>query len=37
MVGTPGLDQAHAVDESVAVADVITLARIFVRVIARFG
>jgi acetylornithine deacetylase len=37
MVGTPGLAQAHAVDESVAVADLISLARILIRVIARFG
>lgn len=37
MVGTPGLELAHAVDESVAVADVVTLARVLVRVIARFA
>ena len=37
MVGTPGLEQAHAVDESVATSDVVTLARTLVRVIARFS
>jgi acetylornithine deacetylase len=36
MVGTPGLDRAHAVDESVSVDDLHALARILVRVIARF-
>lgn len=37
MVGTPGLELAHAVDESVATADVVALARTLVRVIARFS
>lgn len=37
MVGTPGIELAHAVDESVALADVEVLARIAVRVIARFA
>jgi acetylornithine deacetylase len=36
MVGTPGLDRAHAVDEHVAVADLVALARVLVRVAARF-
>jgi acetylornithine deacetylase len=34
MVGTPGLDEAHAVDESVGSAAVVSLARVLVRVIA---
>jgi acetylornithine deacetylase len=34
MVGTPGLELAHAVDERVRVADVATLARIIVRAVA---
>ena len=37
MVGTPGLELAHAVDESVACDDVVALARLIVRVIARFA
>jgi acetylornithine deacetylase len=37
MVGTPGLELAHAVDERVAVSDLAAVARIMVRVIARFG
>lgn len=37
MVGTPGLEQAHAVDEHVDVADVLAVARILVRVIASFS
>jgi len=37
MVGTPGLELAHAVDEHVEVADLHMLARILVRVIDRFG
>jgi acetylornithine deacetylase len=37
MVGTPGLERAHAVDEWVGVDDLVTLARILVRVICRFG
>jgi acetylornithine deacetylase len=36
MVGTPGIELAHAVDERVAVADLHALARILVRVIERF-
>ena len=37
MVGTPGLERAHAVDEHVALADLEALARILIRVIARVG
>lgn len=37
MVGTPGLEQAHGVDEHVEIADVVALARILVRVIASFS
>lgn len=37
MVGTGGLEQAHAVDESVAVDELVTAARIMIRVIARFA
>lgn len=36
MVGAPGLDRAHAVDERVDVADLIALARVLVRTAARF-
>lgn len=36
MVGTGGLELAHAVDESVAADEVVTLGRLLVRVIARF-
>ena len=36
MVGTRGLELAHAVNESVAIADVEALARLLVRIIARF-
>jgi acetylornithine deacetylase len=36
MVGTPGLDQAHAIDEQVSIDALHQLARIMVRVIARF-
>jgi acetylornithine deacetylase len=36
MVGTPGLERAHAVDEEVALADLEALARILIRVMARF-
>jgi acetylornithine deacetylase len=36
MVGTPGLDRAHAVDEEVSIDALHQLARIMVRVIARF-
>ena len=36
MFGTPGLERAHAVDEWVAVDDLVALARTLVRVIARF-
>ncbi|MCW2966667.1 MAG: family metallo-hydrolase, partial [Solirubrobacteraceae bacterium] len=36
MVGTPGLDQAHTVDEHVSTDDLVALARLLVRVIARF-
>jgi acetylornithine deacetylase len=37
MVGTSGLDQAHAVDESVEADELARLARIIVRVITRFA
>jgi acetylornithine deacetylase len=36
MFGTPGLERAHAVDEYVEVADLITLTRALIRVVARF-
>jgi acetylornithine deacetylase len=36
MLGTPGLDQAHAVDEHVDVEALLMLSRMLVRVIARF-
>lgn len=36
MLGTPGLERAHAVDESVELADLEALARILVRICARF-
>ena len=36
MFGTPGLERAHAVDEYVAVDDLVRLARALVRVLARF-
>jgi acetylornithine deacetylase len=36
MFGTPGLERAHAVDECVATADLVALARTLIRVIARF-
>lgn len=36
MLGTPGIEVAHALDESVAVADLVTLARTTIRLIARF-
>jgi acetylornithine deacetylase len=36
MFGTPGLERAHAVDEYVETADLVSLARVLVRVIARF-
>ncbi|MEA2480118.1 MAG: acetylornithine deacetylase [Thermoleophilaceae bacterium] len=37
MIGTRGIERAHAVDERVAVDEVVTLARILTRVIASFG
>lgn len=37
MLGTPGIELAHAVDERVAVADLVALARTLVRVVARWG
>jgi acetylornithine deacetylase len=37
MLGTHGIDVAHAVDEHVAVADLGTLARILAGVVTRFG
>ncbi|MFL5895503.1 MAG: M20/M25/M40 family metallo-hydrolase, partial [Thermoleophilaceae bacterium] len=36
MFGTPGLERAHAVDEYVAVEDLVALTRTLIRVIARF-
>jgi acetylornithine deacetylase len=36
MVGTPGLERAHAVDEHVELSDLEALARILVRICARF-
>ena len=36
MFGTPGLERAHAVDEYVEAADLVSLTRALVRVIARF-
>jgi acetylornithine deacetylase len=36
MFGTPGLKRAHAVDEYVEVADLVSVARTLIRVIARF-
>lgn len=37
MVGTHGIERAHAVGEHVVEAEVVALARILVRVLARFG
>jgi acetylornithine deacetylase len=37
MAGPPGLELAHAVDERVAVADLVRMARAIVRVMLRFG
>jgi acetylornithine deacetylase len=37
MIGTTGIERAHAVDEHVAAAEVVALARILVRVLCRFG
>jgi acetylornithine deacetylase len=36
MFGTPGLERAHAVDEYVEVADLVSLTRALIRLIARF-
>lgn len=36
MFGTPGLERAHAVDEYVASDDLVTLARVLIRLLARF-
>jgi hypothetical protein len=36
MVGTPGIELAHAVDECVRVEDLVTLARTIVRVAMQF-
>ena len=36
MFGTPGLERAHAVDEYVEAADLVTLARALIRAISRF-
>jgi acetylornithine deacetylase len=37
MFGTPGLERAHAVDEHVETAHLVTLARTLIRVIGRFA
>ena len=37
MVGTGGIERAHAVDERVAVSELVSLARAIVRVVARIG
>jgi acetylornithine deacetylase len=37
MFGTPGLERAHAVDEYVEIEDLVTLARVLIRAIVRFG
>jgi acetylornithine deacetylase len=37
MVGTTGIERAHAVDEWVAVDELVALARVLVRAIVRFG
>ena len=37
MVGTPGIELAHAVDERVRVEDLVTLARTIARVAMRFA
>ncbi len=37
MVGTTGIERAHAVDEWVALDEVLDVARILARVIDRFG
>jgi acetylornithine deacetylase len=37
MIGTPGIELAHAVDERVAVGDLGVLGRILASVIAGFG
>jgi acetylornithine deacetylase len=36
MFGTPGLERAHAVDEYVEIAELVTLTRALIRVLARF-
>ena len=37
MVGTTGIERAHAVDEWVAVDELVALARVLVRAVVRFG
>ena len=37
MVGTAGIELAHAVDESVSVAELVTVARTIIRAVLRFG
>jgi acetylornithine deacetylase/succinyl-diaminopimelate desuccinylase-like protein len=37
MVGTSGIEHAHAVDEWVAVDELVALARVLVRAVVRFG
>jgi acetylornithine deacetylase/succinyl-diaminopimelate desuccinylase-like protein len=37
MVGTPGIELAHAVDERVRVDDLVTVARAIVRVATAFA
>jgi acetylornithine deacetylase/succinyl-diaminopimelate desuccinylase-like protein len=36
MVGTPGIETAHAVDERVRIDDLVTLARVIERVAMEF-
>ena len=37
MMGTTGIELAHAVDESVSVAELETVARTIIRAVARWG
>jgi acetylornithine deacetylase/succinyl-diaminopimelate desuccinylase-like protein len=37
MAGTPGIERSHAVDESVRVDDLVTLARAIVRIAKEFA
>ena len=36
MVGTRGIELAHAVDESVSLAELVTVARVIVRAVLRY-